>query len=112
MRKLNLYELLKMIDCSDLELPLYADEKGKIACEPQSVYKVTLRFSAEENASVTVPISSPLLIPWYDCVVYSFSPNDVEDSLEVWLEYNEYVLKKWSSKIIQEVSEDAGSKTD
>lgn len=107
MLKIKLYDLLKMIDSSDLELPLYADEKGKIDCEPQSVYKVTLRFSAEKNAAVTVPISSPMLIPWYDCVVYSFSPNDVEDSLDVWLEYNEYVLKKWSSKIIQEVSKDA-----
>lgn len=100
MRKPNLYELLKMIDCNDLELPLIADEKRKIACEPQSVYKVTLRFSAEEDAAVTVPISSPLLIPWYDCEVWSFSPNDVDDSMDVWLNFNEYVLKKWSKKII------------
>ena len=103
MRKLKLYDLLKMIDCSDLELPLHADENGDILCEPQSVYKVTVRFMAEEDTAVTVPISSPLLIPWYDCEVYSFSPNDIEDSMDVWLKYSEYVLKKWSSKIIQEV---------
>ena len=112
MRKLDLYELLKMIDCNDIELPLYADKKGKISCEPQSVYKVTLRFSAEDDAAVTVPISSPVLIPWYDCMVYAFSPNDIEDSMDVWLEYSDYVLKKWNSKIIQEVDKDAGSQTD
>ena len=109
MRKLKLYDILKMIDCSDLKLPLFADKKGDIICEPQSIYKVTLRFMAEDETAVTVPISSPLLIPWYDCNVHSISPNDIPDSMDVWLEYSSYVLKKWKSKILQEASEDANS---
>lgn len=109
MRKLKLYDILKMIDCSDLELPLCATDKCEIPCEPQSVFKVTLRFMAEDETAVTVPISSPLLIPWYDCNVHSISPNDIPDSMDVWLEYSSYVLKKWKSKILQEVSEDDGT---
>lgn len=108
MPEIKLYDLLKMIDCSDLELPLYANEKGEILCEPQSVYKVTLRFMAEDDTAVTVPISSPLLIPWYDCKVWSFSPNDVEDSMDVWLQYSEYVREKWSNKILFEEAIDNG----
>lgn len=99
---MKLYEILKMIDSNDLELPLYVSENDEILCEPQSVYKVTLRFMAEDDTAVTVPISSPLLIPWYDCNVYSFSPNDVPDSMDVWLDYSAYILKKWKSKVLRE----------
>lgn len=99
---MKLYDVLTLIDNNALEIPLYADKNGYISCEPQSVFKVTLRFMAEEETAVTVPISSPLLIPWYDCKVKAINPNDVEDSMDVWLDYSEYVLKKWKTKVLQE----------
>lgn len=105
---MKLYEVLAMIDCTSLELPLYANERGQIDCMPQSIYKVTIRTMAEAETAVTFPISSPLLIPWYDCKVLGFSPNDIPDSMDIWLDYNSYILKKWKSKILQEVSEDDG----
>jgi hypothetical protein len=95
----KLYDVLKLIDSSSIELPLYVDDNGDIPCEPQSVFKVTLRFMAEDETAVTVPISSPLLIPWYDCPITAINPNDVEDSMDVWLDYSKYVIRKWKSKI-------------
>lgn len=107
---MKLYEVLAMIDCTGLELPLYANERGQIDCAPQSIYKVTIRTMSEGETAVTFPISSPLLIPWYDCKVLGFSPNDVQNSMDVWLDYSRYVLKKWKSKVLQEDADDAGRK--
>ena len=99
---MKLYDILAMIDSSGIELPLYVDEKGYIPCVPQSVFKVTLRFMAEDETAVTVPISSPVLIPWYDCPVTAINPNEVEDSMDVWLDYSPYVIRKWKNKVLYE----------
>jgi hypothetical protein len=99
---MKLYDILAMIDSSGIELPLYVDEKGYILCVPQSVFKVTLRFMAEDETAVTVPISSPVLIPWYDCPVTAINPNEVEDSMDVWLDYSPYVIRKWKNKVLYE----------
>lgn len=106
---MNLYDILKMIDSINLELPLIVNADGSIPCEPQSVFKVTLRFMAEDETAVTVPISSPLLIPWYDCKVTSFKPNEIEDSMDVWLDYCPYVVKKWKNKVIFDDESEAGA---
>ena len=100
MNSMKLYDVLAMIDSTSLELPLIVQPDGDIPCEPKSVFKVTLRFMAEDETAVTVPISSPLLIPWYDCNVTAFNPNDVEDSMDVWLDYCPYVVKKWKGKVL------------
>ena len=109
MQRMKLYDVLTMIDSSNLELPLIVQANGDIPCEPQSVFKVTLRFMAEDETAVTVPISSPLLIPWYDCKVTSFSPNDIADSMDVWLDYCPYVVKKWKNKVICDDESEAGA---
>lgn len=106
---MNLYDILKMIDHISLELPLIVNADGSIPCEPQSVFKVTLRFMAEDETAVTVPISSPLLIPWYDCKVTSFNPNEIEDSMDVWLDYCPYVVKKWKNKVLFDDESEAGA---
>lgn len=32
--------------------------------------------------------------------VTAFNPNDVEDSMDVWLDYCPYVVKKWKGKVL------------
>ena len=107
--RMKLYDILKMIDYSCLELPLVVDADGSIPCEPLCVFIVSLRFMAEDETAVTVPISSPLLIPWYDCKVTSFSPNDIADSMDVWLDYCPYVAKKWKNKVLFDDESEAGA---
>lgn len=102
---MTLFDVLRMMDPDCLELPLIVQANGDIPCAPQSVYMVTLRFMAEEETAVTVPISSPVLIPWYDCNVSAFNPNSVRNSLDVWLDYERYVTKKWKNKVLFDTEE-------
>lgn len=94
---MKLYDLLELIGCD--EVPLIADENGIVDCRPNSVFRITIRFMSEEETAETVNLSSPLLIPWYDCNVHAISPNDIENSMDVWLEYDSYIESNWPDKV-------------
>lgn len=99
-KTMTLFELLQLITSND-EVPLVADEEGCIDCVPQSVFKITLRFMSEEETAETVNISSPLLIPWYDCEVYSISPDETNKyTIEAWLMYDKHIKKHWKNRVL------------
>jgi hypothetical protein len=83
--------------CKD-QFPLYADSKGVIDCRPQSVFKVAVRFMSDEETTEVVQLSSPLLIPFYDCEVYAIGPYS-EEIIEVWLDYDSFIAERYADKI-------------
>lgn len=93
---MTLYELLLLIDSDSV--PLLEDGSGTIDCRPQTSYHITLRFMAEQETAETVNISSPLLIPWYDCEVYSINPNTAY-SIDAWLRWEKHIKYHWHERI-------------
>lgn len=93
---MTLYDLLLLIDHDSV--PLLEDGSGTIDCRPQTTYHITLRFMSEEDTAETVNISSPLLIPWYDCEVYSINPN-TENTIEAWLRWEKHIKYHWHERI-------------
>lgn len=93
---MTLYDLLLLID--HYSVPLLEDGSGTIDCRPQTTYHITLRFMSEEDTAETVNISSPLLIPWYDCEVYSINPN-TENTIEAWLRWEKHIKYHWHERI-------------
>lgn len=95
---ITLKDLLLLIDHDSV--PLLEDGSGTIDCRPQTTYKITLRFMAEEDTAETVNISSPLLIPWYDCEVYSINPDeDDPNSIEAWLRWEKHIKYHYHERI-------------
>lgn len=94
---MTLFELLLLISSDDV--PLWADSHGMIDCRPNTDYLITLRFMSEEDTAETVNLSSPLLIPWYDCEVYFINPSEKKNCIEAWLRWDRYVKDKWADKV-------------
>lgn len=96
---MKLIEVLKMID-EDAWQPEMREEKrlsGKtiysMDSRSESVWKICLCFMCEEETWVTVNIRNEILIPWYECEVYSFQPAE-NNTLEVWLRQEQYYFEK------------------
>ena len=90
---MNLYELLNLIEPDSL--PLHQTLCGGIDSRPNSTFTITLSFMADTESWITVPVGSEILIPWYDCEVYSINGSDKPDDIQVWLCDTEYVKKFW-----------------
>ena len=80
--------------------PLEADRFG-IDSRPNSVFTVTLCFMAEEDTWVTLPITSEILIPWYDCEVSSIygADKEIDCDIRIWLKDVDYVKKHWKKHV-------------
>lgn len=105
---MTLKELIYMIDddeCITYEYYnpswLHGKTKLEIDSRPDSVYKITLCFMAEEETWMTCDLNNIVLLPFYDCEVSSFQPGD-EYTIEVWLKYEDYVMERWKDHL-QEV---------
>lgn len=58
---------------------------------------VTLRFSAEDDSSVTLYADHPMLIPFYDAEVEGMHAEVVDEefvSLVIWIDMADYAAKK------------------
>lgn len=86
---MKLRELLKAMSPED-PLPDEVDSWQDI--RPNTVYKILLCFMCEEETWIVTYREHPMLIPWYDCKVIGFNP-DEEFVLHVWLAFEDYVPK-------------------
>ena len=93
---MKLIEILKMIDS-------HYDYEGDIPVKdydirPDSVFKITLCFMIEEETWVTVPITHPILRPYYYAEISAFSPDG--DSLQCWIVEDDWFppIPKWEGK--------------
>ena len=102
-----LKELLKLIENDDEFIPEVSEHE--IYCMPNSVFKITLSPMCEEETWITLSIYSPLLVPWYRCVVESITPIDGE-TIQVWLKDREFLLENYKDDIrdmrVEEVKEE------
>lgn len=65
-------------------------ESGFEDIRPDSSYTVRLCFMCEKETWVRTYPAHPLLIPWYDCMVTSITPEG-DDELAIWLDYIPFV---------------------
>ena len=65
-----------------------------IDCRPQSIFNVQIRFMCEEETWITVSTYSPILIPWYDCLVSSIEPVS-DNTIGIWLKTERYLMSKY-----------------
>lgn len=99
--RMKLYDVLKLYDGGRNTFPLKYDKYG-IDSRPQTVFKVTLCFMAEEESWLTCNMTSEVLIPWYDCEVTSINPNTDDEtgtSLCVWMKDLEYIKERYPQYI-------------
>lgn len=97
---MKLIDLLKLIDRE--YFPPVMDEFGLYTI-PQSVWKVTICFMAEEETWLTCNIQNEILVPWYQCEVKSITPGE-KDTLEIWLDNINFIKENFPDNFIYQRS--------
>lgn len=100
---MTLIELLKMVSPDSVPLRVGKNEVGRydIDSRPQSVFRVSICFMAEEETWITCPIESEILVPWYRCEVKAFQPAETNYTLEVWLRDIDYLMNNFKDDLVK-----------
>ena len=96
-----LSDVLKMINCNEDDYKPTINNDGfhlDLDCRPVINRYVMICFMCEEETWEKYNISSPILIPWYDCTVSSLEPVD-DRTIGVWLSEEKYILDHWKDKV-------------
>lgn len=106
--KISLFEALCLINKYDLPLKVRKCKLGcgySIDCRSNTIFKVNICFMAEEETWITCDITSPILIPWYDCLVTSMYP-ETEEITNIWLEHESYIINNFIDNVEVITNED------
>ncbi len=88
MGQITLRELLAAMEPAE-PLPDKWERWGDI--RPGSVYKILLCFMCEEETWIECYRDHVILIPWYECKVLGFNAGDKPNTLQVWLDYANFI---------------------
>lgn len=97
---MKLYDVLDSIEKPDFPVELWRNENGRLVMNsfPNDVFRVNICLECEEETWINASVTNPILIPWYDCEVAKFTPGE-KDTLNIWIDYEEYIYKKGWLKV-------------
>ena len=58
---------------------------------PSSENRINLCFMPEDTTWVTAFAEHPIFIPFYDCEVTGIRPGDDEDTINIWVDYENFI---------------------
>lgn len=99
-----LKELIELIDRDDSFPEITTDSRGRldIYCPVNCDAHLLICFMCEEETWIRVPISSPILIPFYDCKIKNLYP-EANTDIQVWLEYEKYLFDRYPEHLINNI---------
>ena len=94
-KKITLFDILKLL--FDRHWPGGITEGGEVYINPPLESDlVTICFTDNEETWITCEAQCAILIPWYGCEVYGLDRNDRDNSIMIWLVFEDYLKNNYS----------------
>lgn len=91
-KKITLLDILKLM--FDRHWPGGITKDGEVYINPPlESDPVTICFTDNEETWITCEAQCAILIPWYGCQVYGLDRNDRNNSIMIWLAFEDYLSR-------------------